>query len=86
MEKNSQKYREKRRMLANIINNSPTDSANESDNDHGSCASRRKLGRKAVKKDRSKAYRAIKKQKSQISSMQQKIDVYKRQMYYQLFS
>lgn len=72
--KNSQKYREKKRMLTSILNNSPPASENEPNDDPGPSAVRAKLGRKAVKKDRSKAYRTIRKQKMQISKMQKKID------------
>lgn len=70
--KNSQKYRQKKKMLANILSNSPPDSENEIESDNR--LSRKRSGRKLVKKDKAQAYRTVKEQKDKIQKMQRIID------------
>lgn len=59
-------------MIANILAKSPPDSENEIENDNR--VSRKKSGRKQVKKDKAQAYRTVKKQKDKIQKMQRIID------------
>lgn len=70
--KNSQKYRQKKKMLANVLADSPPCSENEMENNIHE--SRKKAGRKQVKKDKAQAYRTVKKQKHKIQKMQRTID------------
>ncbi|CAG9135117.1 unnamed protein product [Plutella xylostella] len=69
---NSQKYRQKKKMIANILADSPPDTENEIEDDNRE--SRKKAGRKQVKKDKAQAYRTVKKQKHKIQKMEKIIN------------
>lgn len=64
--KNSRKYRERKKMLASVQNDTPPDSDIENEDPV--------RGRNPVNKGRSKLYRTIRKQKEKIGSMQRKLD------------
>lgn len=70
--KNLKTIDRKKKTLANILSNSPPDSANEIESDNR--LSRKRSGRKLVKKDKAQAYRTAKKQKDKIQKMQRIID------------
>lgn len=71
--KNSKTYREKKKSLANTLNDTPPESENGNICSPHSL-SHKKAGRKIVRKDRAKAYRTIKKKNDQIKRLQQTVD------------
>lgn len=79
--KNSTKYRQRKKNLVNILNDTPPLSEAESmNNDTPRSTKRRREGRKLVRKDRAKAYRTIAKQSSKMKEMQRKIDSMKKKI------
>ena len=80
--KNSRKYRQKKENLVNIITNTPPQSEDENIHVHNDTPylTKRKRGRKVVRKDRAKAYRTIAKQNTKIKEMQNKIDSLKKKI------
>ncbi|VEN46256.1 unnamed protein product [Callosobruchus maculatus] len=73
----SKKYREKKKGVANIVNNTPP----QSDDDLAVItAERKQVGRRTVRKDRAKAYRRIKKQEEAIIHMKRKIQSLKKKL------
>lgn len=74
----SKKYREKKKAISSIINNTPPNSDNESAAARHSV--RRTVGRKIVRKDRAKAYRKIKQQGKTIANIKRKYETLKKRL------
>lgn len=81
----SKKYRAKKKMLANAVSNTPPPSDNELDIPllplpPSRDLTRKQRGRKKVKKDRTKAYRKILKQKGIITELKRKNDALRKKL------
>ncbi|CAH1987621.1 unnamed protein product [Acanthoscelides obtectus] len=73
----SKKYREKKKKLSTILNNTPP----HSDDELAATPSVRKtVGRKIVRKDRAKAYRKIKQQEKTIAKITRKYETLKKKL------
>lgn len=74
----SKKYREKKKAISSIVNNTPP----HSDDELAEARSlvRRTVGRKIVRKDRAKAYRKIKKQEKTIANIKRKYETLRKRL------
>ncbi|CAH1970101.1 unnamed protein product [Acanthoscelides obtectus] len=73
----SKKYREKKKTLSTILNNTPPHSDDEL---AASPSVRKTVGRKIVRKDRAKAYRKIKQQEKTIAKITRKYETLKKKL------